>query len=113
MDHTETQPLNPHISADLVVEAQPETAKTKLRSFEDDVLGKDAGRINGEVERGVGSPFANMTPHQSAHHAALERLVAAEKGMADASAKLAEAEAAHEAAANRATAAAKAADEAA
>lgn len=93
-----------------VVHDEPVAAKARLRAFEDDVLGKDAGRINGEVERGVGSPFAAMTPQQKAHHAALEQLVAAENGMADASAKLASAEAAHAAAAKTAEAAEAAAD---
>jgi len=84
--------------------AEPVTAKTKLRAFEDATFGKDAGRINGEVERGVGSPFARMTPEQKKQHAALERLVVAEQKLADASAELSKAEAAHEAAVKEAAA---------
>ena len=79
-------------------EAAIVSAAAKLRTFEDDVFGKDAPRINGAVERGVGSPFARMTEHQKAHHAALEKLVAAEKAVADASAAHAVAEAGHAAA---------------
>jgi hypothetical protein len=81
-----------------VVSDEPVTAKAKLRAFEDDVFGKDAGRINGEVERGVGSPFAKMTGEQRRQHQALERLVVAEKKLADASAELSAAEVAHDAA---------------
>lgn len=80
----------------------PVPAADRLRAFEDDVFGKTAPRINGAVERGVGSPFAEMTPHQAAHYAALEKLVAAEKTMADASGALAAAQAAHDAAAKTA-----------
>lgn len=86
------------------------TAKTKLRAFEDDVFGKDAPRIDGAVERGVGSPYARMTDHQKAHYAALEKLVAAEKAHADAEAALAAAEAAHDVAEAAAVAAEKAAE---
>lgn len=80
-------------------EATVETAKAKLRAFEDETFGADAPRINGEVERGIGSPYARMTAAQKAHHAALEHLVKAEQAMADASAALAAAQAKHEAAA--------------
>lgn len=85
------------------------TASAKLRSFEDDVFGKDASRINGEVERGVGSPFAKMTDVQRAHHTALENLVKAEKAVADAGAAHAKAHADHELAEKKAAAAALAA----
>lgn len=95
----------------LVVEDEPKNAAQRLRAFEDDVFGVKVSRINGAVERGIGSPYADMTPHQKAHYAALERLVTAEKDMADASAALAAAEAAHEAASNASDAAAQAMDE--
>lgn len=85
------------------------TAAAKLRAFEDDVFGKDASRINGDVERGVGSPFAKMTDVQRAHHTALENLVKAEKAVADAGAAHAKAHADHELAEKKATAAALAA----
>ena len=88
-----------------------ESASTKLRAFEDTVFGKDAPRINGVVERGVGSPYSKMTDHQKVHYAALERLVAAEKTVADATAAHAKAHADHEAAAKAALAAEQAAAE--
>lgn len=89
----------------------PLSAKQKLRAFEDDVFGKNANRINGVVEQGIGSPYADMTPHQKAHYSALTQLVAAEQGMADASAALAAAEATHDAATKASDAAAQAMDE--
>lgn len=95
----------------LVVEDAPLTAAARLRAFEDDVFGEKASRINGAVERGVGSPYADMTPRQKAHYAALEQMVAAEKRVSDATAELAAAEAAHEAAAKASDDAAKAMDE--
>jgi len=88
-----------------------ETAAAKLRAFEDDVFGKDVPRINGAIERGVGSAFAKMTDHQKAHHAALENLVAAEKAVADATAAHAKAHAEHAAAEKKAADAEKAASE--
>src|SRR6266567_2693487 len=88
--------------------ATPVTAKDKLRAFEDTHFGKDVPRINGEIERGVGSPYANMTPHQKAHYASLEHLVKAEKAASDASAALAEAEAKHETAKKKSEEASKA-----
>lgn len=83
------------------VEEAPQTASARLRAFEDEVFGPDAVRINGHIERGVGSHFQNpkkMTAEQRAHHAALERLVKTEAKVADASAALAKAESDHEAA---------------
>jgi hypothetical protein len=74
----------------------PVTARDKLRAFEDKHFGKDVPRINGEIERGVGSSYASMTPHQKAHYASLEHLVKAEKAAGDASAALADAESKHE-----------------
>jgi hypothetical protein len=97
----------------------PVTAASKLRAFEDEHLGKDATRINGELERGVGSRWAGLGSHKKAHHAALEKLVKAEQGVADASAALDAAESGHAAAvkaseiAEQAAADAEAADEAA
>lgn len=88
-----------------------ESATSKLRAFEDAVFGKDAPRINGAVERGIGSPYAGMTDHQKVHYAALERLVAAEKAVADASAAHAKAHADHAAAEKAALAAEEAAAE--
>jgi hypothetical protein len=92
-------------------ESAPVTAKTKLRAFEDETFGKEAGRINGHVERGVGSPYARMTDAQKRQYAALERMVEAEKKLADASADLAKAESEHEAAVKRVDVSQKAASE--
>jgi|KBSMisStaDraftv2_1062788.scaffolds.fasta_scaffold318335_3 hypothetical protein len=88
--------------------AEPVTAATKLRDFEHEVFGRDAPRINGDLERGVGSPWANMTPYQKAHHASLEALVKAEKAVADASADLETARLKHDAAVKVSEAAEKA-----
>jgi hypothetical protein len=76
--------------------AEPVTAKTKLRGFEDAHLGRDATRINGEVERGIGSRFKAMTPEKHAEYLALEALVAAEQAIADSSAALEKAKQDHE-----------------
>lgn len=94
-----------------VVETPSLSAAQRLRAFEDDVFGVKVSRINGQVERGIGSPYADMTPHQKAHYAALEALVAAEKTMADATASLADAQAKHAAALKASDAAAQAMDE--
>jgi hypothetical protein len=76
----------------------PQSAKERLRAFEDANFGPDVVRINGEIERGRGSPFAEMTDDKRKHYQVLENLIAAEQKLADASAALASAEADHEAA---------------
>jgi hypothetical protein len=76
----------------------PVTAADQLRAFEDDHFGKDAPRINGELERGVGSPYSRMTHYQKRHYESLEHLVKAEKKVADATAELETAKAKHVAA---------------
>lgn len=53
----------------------------RLRAFEDKVLGKDVGRIDGKVERGIGSRYSQMKPDQRAAHAALEELVDADQAV--------------------------------
>ncbi len=88
----------------------PVTAADKLREFEDKTFGKDAPRINGELERGVGSPYSRMTPTQKAHYASLDHLVKAEKAVADASANLEAAKLKHDAAVKASDDAAKAID---
>lgn len=82
-------------------------AATRLRSFEDVNFGKDCTRINGTVERGVGSRFKAMSPEKSAEYAALEALVKAEQAVADASAATEKAKADHDAALARLAAAQK------
>lgn len=72
-------------AADLI--PQP-TAAEQLRAFEDKVLGKDVPRINGAIERGIGSKFASMSPADKAAHAALERLVDADDRVTRAQAEL-------------------------
>jgi hypothetical protein len=125
MDDTETQPLNPHGSAspnpfiaegqrssdpvlltkdDRVVKFTPETppepdnATTRLRAYEDELFGKDAVRLRGQVERGFGSKHKEMTGGQRRHYEALERAIVTEQALADAETKLIDAKAAHEAA---------------
>jgi len=68
-------------------------AKDRVRSFEDETFGKDAVRINGELEQGIGSPFAKMDAGQKAKYAALQALVGAEQRLSDARAALVTAEA--------------------
>lgn len=74
------------------------TAAMRLRAFEDGRLGKDAVRIDGMVERGVGSPFARMSDDDKRKHAAIERFVEAEQKLDDARDALVAAEQAHQAA---------------
>jgi len=72
------------------------TALGRLKAFEIQYLGLDGNepvRINGEIERGVGSPFAKLTDEQRAQYAALEKLVAAEAAFAAANAARSQAEA--------------------
>lgn len=71
-------------------------AKDRLRAFEDEVMGADAPRVNGHIERGHGSLFGRLSAEHKAHHARLEHLVTAEQKLADASVKLAEAQAEHD-----------------
>lgn len=71
------------------------TAHQRLRAFEDQHLGEDAVRINGEVERGHGSRFKTLSPEHHREYAALERLRDAEKVLSDAAGKLAQAQSAH------------------
>jgi hypothetical protein len=110
MADEETKPAAPDLKL-VPAKAATLSAAQRLRAFEDEVFGKKVSRINGEVERGIGSPYADMTQRQKAHYAALEKLVAAEKDMSDASAALAAAEAAHAAATKASDDAAKAMDE--
>lgn len=115
-DDTDTQPINPHGSADLSPfdPANPlniahaaereqrekqqaiQTAPDRLRAFEDAHFGKTAVRLHGRVERGFGSPFKAMLPEKHQHYAALEKLVTTEQALSDARGALLAAEAAHE-----------------
>lgn len=51
----------------------------RLRRFEDAVLGEKAPRVNGHVEKGIGSPFSRMKDEHKKHHDALLELMEAEK----------------------------------
>lgn len=73
--------------------AEPEDAQQRLRDFEDKNVGVDAVRVEGKIERGIGSKFSLMSEEQRAEHAALERLVEAEQNLLRATAALAEAKA--------------------
>lgn len=83
----------------------------RIRAFEDEVFGKRAVRINGQIERGVGSPFASMTDERKAQYAALEDIVAAEQRLNEATAAAAQAEADRAAAEERLAACEKVAQE--
>lgn len=96
-EHVAEKPIDPH-AQEIMPTADPVTARQKLRAFEDEHFGKDAVRVNGEIERGHGSPFADMDQHEHRQYAALELLIAAEQRLADSTTALAVAEAEHEAA---------------
>jgi hypothetical protein len=73
-------------------------AAARLRAFEDEVFGKEAVRVGGQIERGHGSPYAKMTEEQRRQYGAIENLVAAETKLADAHMALIQAEEDHKAA---------------
>lgn len=75
------------------------SARDRIRAFEDEHLGPDAVRINGEVERGHGSAFKALSPALHRHYAALERLVAAEIALGEAAAVHSQAQVAYDTAA--------------
>lgn len=79
-------------------EREPVPAADRLRSFEDEHLGKDAVRIHDRVERGVGSPFQKLSDEHKRQYAALERLIGAEQKLASAHAALIAADTEHDAA---------------
>jgi len=93
--------------------AAPATGATsRLRAFEDEHFGEDCVRINDQIERGVGSPYAAMTDEQKAHYVALEALVEAERKGNEANAAMSLAKSNYDAALVAVDAAAKAVDEA-
>lgn len=88
-----------HIQADAedfhAVETAEEpklSAEQRLRAFEDDKLGPDAVRINGQIERGYGSKFRDLSEEDRNQHGKLEKLVEVEQKLTDARAALAVAE---------------------
>lgn len=107
IETTKVSPIKPPVAEIFPAKPDPETkpepaapltAKDRLRAFEDEHFGPDAVRVNGEIERGHGSPFAEMDERQHRQYAAIELLIAAEQRLADSTAALASAEAEHEAA---------------
>lgn len=74
------------------------SAAERLRLFEDEHLGKDTPRFNGQVEKGHGSLFQRLSPEHRKAHAAIEKTVETEHKLNDARGKLAQAEADHAAA---------------
>lgn len=64
------------------------TAAARLRTFEDEMFGRQVVRINGRIERGSGSPYSRMNPEQRALYAAYENLVDADQKLTDAHAAL-------------------------
>lgn len=75
--------------------ADAPTAAEQLRAYEDEVLGADTPRINGQIERGIGSHYSRLTPDQHKRHHALEHLVSTEEHLDHARGALAAAEVAH------------------
>lgn len=85
----------------VTVESSPRTeysAAIHIRQFEDQHLGPDAVRINGEVERGSGSAFAQLSIAQRREYEALTALVPLEDRLSAARAELVAAEAAYDSA---------------
>jgi hypothetical protein len=115
-DHRTTDPVilpseENQIEQHVEQDQEPLPARHRLRAFEDEVLGKDAVRISGGIEKGHGSHFkTKLTEEQRRHHEALEHLVATEEKLAKASAHLAVAEVEHKAAEEKVAQAAEAAD---
>ncbi len=97
LDHLTTAEKKIDPPKPLAAPAPPPEPKSdsaaRLRRFEDEVFGKRAVRIDGKIERGVGSPYAMMSDERKAQYAALEDLVAAEQKLNDATAAVGAAEA--------------------
>lgn len=84
------------VAAKQAKDAPDTSAAARLKTFEIEHLGregKEPVRINGEIERGVGSPYAKLTDEQRAHYVALEKLVEAEAALDAANAAKGKAEA--------------------
>lgn len=106
MDDTTTDTVLPPDHEPPVVEVPEVSARDKIRAFEDRNLGENAVRINGEVEKGHGSLFKELSPQHHRHYADLEKLAAAETALTEAGAALGQAQAAYDAAAEQAEASA-------
>lgn len=75
---------------------EPDTdAAARLRAFEDQHI-PDAVRLDGKVERGVGSTYSRLHPARHAQYEALERLVASEQKLAATHAALIQADVEHD-----------------
>jgi hypothetical protein len=80
-------------------EPEPENdVAARRRAFEDKHLGHDAVRINGQVERGVGSLYSRLSDARKREYDALERAAQTEARLAEAHTALVAADAEHEAA---------------
>lgn len=79
-------------------EPEPMSAVDRLRAFEDEKVGKDAPRIAGTLERGIGSLWHRMSEDDKAMHAKIEKLIAAEAKLAAAHTALIAADVEHDAA---------------
>lgn len=85
-------------------------AAERLAAFEKEHMtvqhddGSSHLHVHGGIEKGVGSPYANLSDQKKAHHTALEQLVAAEKAHAEATTAMAAADAALEAAVQKVSA---------
>lgn len=71
-------PTEPTAPVDAFDASEPGSSAQRLRDFEDKHLGPKHSRLNGQIERGIGSPFAGLDDNRKAHHAALEAQIAAE-----------------------------------
>jgi hypothetical protein len=77
-------PKHPPKPQFVAAEPDPESdVAGRRRAFEDNYLGKDAVRINGQVERGVGSPYSRLSEHRKREYDALERAEMAELRLAE------------------------------
>ena len=70
-------------------------ARANLRAFEDRILGENAVRIDGKIERGHGSKFQKLSAAAKAEYAALEQAVEAEQRLSLATNELSKAQAHH------------------
>jgi hypothetical protein len=82
--------------ADSATADDADLGHVRMRAFEDTHFGKDAVRINGHIERGHGSRFNDLHPVHRREHAAIERLIEAEKKLSEAEGALSTAQTGHD-----------------
>lgn len=105
LDHFDLDTASRALTPEPADEAEKSPAAQRLREFEDAEFGPDVVRINGNIERGYGSPFKEMPEAKRRKHAALEKLVVTEQKLDDAHTALMQADADHDAAEAEVTAA--------